>query len=75
MEKTNLYIYIYIYIYILHFHLDDNAPCLSPKLCIAIDSNYSLALQWSQKKNLEAEIKCIIIYIYVKMVNFNTSLL
>ena len=22
-----------------------------PKLCIAIDSNYSLALQWSQKKS------------------------
>ena len=26
-KKTNLDIYIYI----LHFHLDDNAPCLSPK--------------------------------------------
>ena len=28
-KKTNLDIYIYIYI--LHFHLDDNAPCSSPK--------------------------------------------
>ena len=51
-----------------------------PKLCIAIDSNYSLALQWSQKKsktihmqNLGAKIKSIMIY--VKMVNLNSSLL
>ena len=71
-KKTNLYIYIYI--------LDDNAPCLTPKLCIAIDSNYSLALQWPQKKsktihlqNLGAKIKSIMIY--VEMVNLNSSLL
>ena len=51
-----------------------------PKLCIAIDSNYSLALQWSQQKsktihmqNLGAEIKSIMIY--VKMVHLNSSLL
>ena len=51
-----------------------------PKLCIAIDFNYPLALQWSQKKsktihmqNLGAEIKSIMIY--VKMVNLNSPLL
>ena len=72
-KKTNLYIYIYIYEMIMHL-------VYPPKLCIAIDSNYSLALQWPQKKsktihlqNLGAKIKSIMIY--VEMVNLNSSLL
>ena len=49
------------------------------QLCITIDSDFSSALQWSQKKsktmhmqNLGAEIKCIMIY--VKMVNLKRGL-
>ena len=33
-----------------HFQIDHNAPCLPPKICITIVSNFSWELQSSQEK-------------------------
>ena len=34
-----------------HFHIDHNAPCLPPKFCIIIESNFSWVLRSSQEKS------------------------
>ena len=34
-----------------HFHIDHNAPCLPPKFCIIIVSNFSWVLRSSQEKS------------------------
>ena len=36
---------------ILHFHIDHNSPCLLPKFCVTIVSNFSWVLQSSQEKS------------------------
>ena len=33
-----------------HFHIDHNGPCLPPKFCAAIVSNFSWVLQSSREK-------------------------
>ena len=43
MEKINCYIQ--------YFHVHNNAPCLSTKICITHVSNFSWVLQWSQEKS------------------------
>ena len=72
-KKTNFFIYI------LHFHLDDNAPCLSPKALHSDWFQLLLAITVVPneiKDNTYAKFRGgISIMIYVKMVNLNSSLL